>query len=209
MRVRAQEGCAEVIPRATCRSDPPVWHGNRGMVGRDDPVPRQESVGGQVVGLSAPLRTQSRLDHHSPAPPAPSSSLPLRRSPPAHPRERGLAPAARRVQTNRASAWRIANFSPSGSGRPPSWSPVPDVICQTRTLTARGANATPRACGQLTLSVTGFARGWPIVPSPRALPGSRMHGLPPHHPGGGTARKKPCRFSPMRRRGRSTFCPSM
>jgi len=50
---------------------------------------------GQVVDLSALIRPQSQLDDASPAPPASSPSW--WRSPPARPRELGLAPPARRV----------------------------------------------------------------------------------------------------------------
>src|SRR5467141_1272268 len=56
------------------------------------------SAAGQVIDLSPLILTQSRLDGHSPAPPAPSAPVLLRRPPPA--RDRGPCPASatRRVQ---------------------------------------------------------------------------------------------------------------
>src|SRR5262245_61920261 len=59
---------------------------------------------GQVVDLSALMRRQSELDDHSPAPSASTPPVPLRRPPPARPREPRLAPPARRVQANGAPA---------------------------------------------------------------------------------------------------------
>ena len=50
---------------------------------------------GQVIDLSALTQSQSQLDDHSPAAPASGPPLPLRRPPPARPREPGFAPAAR------------------------------------------------------------------------------------------------------------------
>src|SRR5438876_2543116 len=58
------------------------------------------SAGRHVVDLSTLIRTQSQLDDPSPVPPASSPPLPVRRPPPARPRELGLAPAARRLQAN-------------------------------------------------------------------------------------------------------------
>src|SRR5262245_34933375 len=52
--------------------------------------------GGQVVDLSTVIRTICELDDHSPAPPASSLSLPLRRPSSACPGERSVAPPARR-----------------------------------------------------------------------------------------------------------------
>src|SRR6266446_5178460 len=67
---------------------------------RPVPVLRQNLGRRQVVDLSALIRTQSQLDDPSPAPPASIPSLPVRRPPPARPREPGLAPPARRLQAN-------------------------------------------------------------------------------------------------------------
>src|SRR4030095_9974712 len=58
----------------------------------------------QVVDLSALIRTQSRPDVQSLAPPDSALSLPLRRPSPARPREPGLVPSARRLQANGDSA---------------------------------------------------------------------------------------------------------
>src|SRR5437867_4205502 len=55
---------------------------------------------GQVVDLSALILTQSRLNGHSPAPPAPSAPVLLRRPPPARDREPCPASATRRVQAD-------------------------------------------------------------------------------------------------------------
>jgi len=55
------------------------------------PVVRKTPSGGQVVDLSALIRTISELDDHPRAPPAATPPLPLRRPPPARPREPGLA----------------------------------------------------------------------------------------------------------------------
>src|SRR5207247_2977774 len=63
-------------------------------------VLRQNLARRQVVDLSALIRTQSQLDDPSPAPPASTPPLPVRRPPPARPRELGLAPPARRLQAN-------------------------------------------------------------------------------------------------------------
>src|SRR5712664_479063 len=54
----------------------------------------------QAVDLSVLIQTQSRLDDHSPAPPASAPPLPLRQPPPARGREPCPATAARRVQKN-------------------------------------------------------------------------------------------------------------
>src|SRR5882724_1561514 len=54
----------------------------------------------QAVDLSVLIQTQSRLDDHSPAPPASTLPLPLRQPPPARGREPCPATAARRVQKN-------------------------------------------------------------------------------------------------------------
>ena len=75
--------------------------------------------GGQVVDLSALIRRQSRLDDHPPAPPASTPPVPLRRPPPARPREPRLAPAARRVQENGDPAEAAHDaIGSSGSGWP-------------------------------------------------------------------------------------------
>ena len=68
--------------------------------------------GGQVIDLSAPIRRQSRLDDHTPSPLAPSLALPLRRPPSARLGELRPAPAACRLQTNRASAQTAHDGSP-------------------------------------------------------------------------------------------------
>src|SRR5438034_2228658 len=57
-------------------------------------------AGAHAVDLSVLIQTQSRLDDHSPAPPASTLPLPLRRPPPARGREPCPAAAARRVQKN-------------------------------------------------------------------------------------------------------------
>src|SRR3989442_4399895 len=56
------------------------------------------SAGGQVVDLPALILTQSRLDDHSPAPPASPAPVLLRRPPPPRDREPRPASATRRVQ---------------------------------------------------------------------------------------------------------------
>src|SRR5207245_2964373 len=58
------------------------------------------SAAGQVIDLSALILTQSRLDGHSPAPPAPSAPVLLRRPPPARDREPCPAAATGCVQKN-------------------------------------------------------------------------------------------------------------
>src|SRR5215831_12168287 len=68
--------------------------------------------GGHVVDLSARIRRQSQLDDHHPPPPAPTLPVPLRRSPPARPREPRLAPAARRVPENGHAAEAAQDGSP-------------------------------------------------------------------------------------------------
>src|SRR5438093_12992348 len=77
-------------------------------------------AGKQAVDLPVLIQTQSRLDDHSPAPPASTLPLLLRRPPPARGREPCPAAAARRVQKNDgptpSCARRIASF---GSGRFP------------------------------------------------------------------------------------------
>src|SRR5439155_15469485 len=65
------------------------------------------SAAGQVIDLSALILTQSRLDGHSPAPPAPSAPVPLRRPPPARDREPCPASATRRAQPLAESFRRI------------------------------------------------------------------------------------------------------
>jgi DNA invertase Pin-like site-specific DNA recombinase len=67
---------------------------------RRKPVLRQNPAGAQVVDLSALIRPLSQLDDHAPAPPVSGTALPLRRPPPARPREPGLAAAGRRLQAN-------------------------------------------------------------------------------------------------------------
>src|SRR5438093_6083014 len=57
-------------------------------------------AGKQAVDLLVLIQTQSRLDDHSPAPPASTLPLPLRQPPPARGREPCPATAARRVQKN-------------------------------------------------------------------------------------------------------------
>src|SRR5207249_11544336 len=57
-------------------------------------------AGAQAVDLSVLIQTQSRLDDHSPAPPASTLPLPLPQPPPARGREPCPAAAARRVQKN-------------------------------------------------------------------------------------------------------------
>src|SRR5438128_4978965 len=62
------------------------------------------SAAGQVVDLSALILTHSRLNDHSPAPPASAAPVPLRRSPPPRDREPRPASATRRVQEDGAPA---------------------------------------------------------------------------------------------------------
>src|SRR5437016_3892159 len=70
------------------------------------------STRGQVVDLSALIRTESELHDHPLAPRASSLPLPLRRPPPARPREPRLAPPARRVQENHDTAQAAHDGSP-------------------------------------------------------------------------------------------------
>ena len=72
--------------------------------------------GGQVVDLSALIRTISELDDHPRAPPGSTPPVPLRRPPPARPGEPRLASAARRVQTIGASAQIAHDGSPLVGG---------------------------------------------------------------------------------------------
>src|SRR5882762_2166741 len=67
--------------------------------GRTCPSPKLWPAA-QAVDLSVLIQTQSRLDDHSPAPPASTLPLPLRPPPPARGREPCPATAARRVQKN-------------------------------------------------------------------------------------------------------------
>jgi hypothetical protein len=55
---------------------------------------------GRMVDLSVRIRPLSELDHHSSTPPGSASPLPLRRPPPARPRESGLAPPALRLHAD-------------------------------------------------------------------------------------------------------------
>ena len=68
--------------------------------GREVPVPvlRQNSVRRQVIHLSALIRRRSRLNGHSPAPPASTPPDALRRPPSGRPGEPRFAPPARRLQ---------------------------------------------------------------------------------------------------------------
>jgi hypothetical protein len=90
---------ARVARRATA-----VRHRNGQVFTTDGLSLAITSSGGQVVDLSVLIRRQSRLDDHSPAPPASAPPLILRRLPPARHRESGFAPAARRVQAIRGPA---------------------------------------------------------------------------------------------------------
>src|SRR5437667_8867138 len=62
------------------------------------PVLRQNSVRRQVIDLSALIRRRSRLNGHSPAPPASTPPAALRRPPSGRPGEPCFAPPARRLQ---------------------------------------------------------------------------------------------------------------
>src|SRR2546428_14036329 len=75
-------------------------------------VLRQNLGWRQVVDLSALIRRESRREDHPLAPPASTSPVPLRRPSPARPREPGLAPPARRVQEDEASAQASHDGSP-------------------------------------------------------------------------------------------------
>jgi hypothetical protein len=75
-----------------------LWH--EGNSGAPSPVPRQYSAGNQMLELSARLRRRSRLDDCRAAPPASAPALPRWRPSSARPRERGLAPSARRLQAH-------------------------------------------------------------------------------------------------------------
>jgi hypothetical protein len=55
---------------------------------------------GRMVDLSVRIRPLSELDDHSSTPPGSASPLPLRRPPPARPRESGLAPPALRLHAD-------------------------------------------------------------------------------------------------------------
>src|SRR5947209_3982614 len=61
-------------------------------------VLRQNSVRRQVIDLSAPVARRSRLNGHSPAPPASTSPDALRRPPSGRPGEPCFAPPTRRLQ---------------------------------------------------------------------------------------------------------------
>src|SRR5438093_4141047 len=63
-----------------------------------DPVLRQNSVRRQVIDLSALIRRRSRLNGHSPAPPASTPPDALRQPPSGRPGEPCFAPPARRLQ---------------------------------------------------------------------------------------------------------------
>src|SRR3989442_12108455 len=69
-------------------------------------------AGAQAVDLAVLIRTQSQLDDHSPAPPDPSLSLPLRRLSSALPRDLNLAPPALRLQADGAPAAAPRFFAP-------------------------------------------------------------------------------------------------
>src|SRR5882724_5351763 len=62
------------------------------------PVLRQNSIRCQVIDLAGLIQRKFRPYGHPLAPPAPTASPPLRRSPPCRPGEPGLAPPARRLQ---------------------------------------------------------------------------------------------------------------
>src|SRR2546427_8125359 len=62
------------------------------------PVLRQNSVRRQVIDLSSLIRRRSRLNGHSPAPPASTPPDALRRPPSGRPGEPCFAPPARRLQ---------------------------------------------------------------------------------------------------------------
>src|SRR5438132_8519379 len=68
------------------------------------PVLRQNSVRRQVIDLSAPVARRSRLNGHSPAPPASTSPDALRRPPSGRPGEPCFAPPARRLQEDGEAA---------------------------------------------------------------------------------------------------------
>src|SRR4030095_15076003 len=67
----------------------------------------------QGVDLSALIRPLSQLDDPSSAPPASAPPVPLRRPPPARPREPGPASAARCLQAHGDAGARTASLSAS------------------------------------------------------------------------------------------------
>src|SRR5712664_3887852 len=68
------------------------------LLDRLDAVLRQNSVRRQVIDLSALIRRRSRLNGHSPAPPASTPPDALRRPPSGRPGEPCFAPPTRRLQ---------------------------------------------------------------------------------------------------------------
>ena len=124
--------------------------GRGGCGPRGCPSPKLHPVG-QVVDLSALIRTKSELDDHPPAPPASTPPVPLRRPPPARPGEPRLAPAARRVQDERRLGPDCARWIAScGSGLARVWAGWRQalVIVIARHRPAVAAAPLPRALDQ-------------------------------------------------------------
>src|SRR5437879_4411411 len=100
-----------MVRTSATRPPAPTSSSTRRMAGGRS-VLRQNLGRRQVVDLSALIRRESRRDDHPLAPPASTSPVPLRRPSPARPREPGLAPPARRVQEDEASAQASHDGSP-------------------------------------------------------------------------------------------------
>src|SRR5207249_5059279 len=75
-----------------------VVHRDGSTRGHGGGVLRQNSVRLQVIDLSALIRRRSRLNGHSPAPPASTAPDALRRPPSGRPGEPCFAPPARHLQ---------------------------------------------------------------------------------------------------------------
>src|SRR5437870_11878419 len=99
---------APVFPGARYRQPRPSLAGGLISLGPDlvemskqaAGVLRQNSVRHQVIDLSALIRRRSRLNGHSPAPPASTPPDALRLPPSGRPGEPCLAPSARRLQAD-------------------------------------------------------------------------------------------------------------
>src|SRR2546425_12854823 len=115
-------------------------------------VLRQSLGRRQVVDLSALIRRESRRDDHPLAPPASTSPVPLRRPSPARPREPGLAPPARRVQEDEASAQASHDRSPL-LGRAGQGLDRGAAVPRARSLCYRTALAAPPLLRSLYLPV--------------------------------------------------------
>jgi len=105
---------ADAVRKAQRAFERAVWGHSRVRLGgaQVTPVLRQNLGRWQVVDLSALIRRESRLDDHPLVPPASTPPVPLRRPSPARPREPRLAPPARRVQEDEASAQASHDGSP-------------------------------------------------------------------------------------------------